>query len=241
MIDQRITDTYVKDSSARLRTALSDAYVKFFRYATDRLGERPGIVSFVSDNSFVRGLAFDGFRKHVAMDFDLVYHFNFKSNARTAGEQRKREGGNIFSNLIRTSIGITLLVRRRSKGSPRINYHAVADYLTAEEKRQYLHAHSSIGAVDWTQLAHDGKNNWIAGENEEEFAGLLPIGLKDGDNAIFEVYGCGVASNGDAYVYDYDAEKLASRAKQMVEDFNAQLDRWRRSGNRSRAGELVLC
>jgi predicted helicase len=37
IIDGRIKDTYVKDSKATNRNALSDAYVKFFRWATDRL------------------------------------------------------------------------------------------------------------------------------------------------------------------------------------------------------------
>src|SRR5260370_41324314 len=44
VIDGRISETYAKDSKATNRTALSDAYVKFFRWATDRLQGRDGIV-----------------------------------------------------------------------------------------------------------------------------------------------------------------------------------------------------
>ena len=37
IVDQRIRETYVKDSKATIKNELYDAYVKFFRWATDRL------------------------------------------------------------------------------------------------------------------------------------------------------------------------------------------------------------
>src|SRR6185503_15800629 len=64
VIDKRLQESYVKDSNATLRNKLFDPYVKFFRWASDRLQKRDGIVCFVSNNGFVNGLAFDGFRKH---------------------------------------------------------------------------------------------------------------------------------------------------------------------------------
>src|SRR5712691_3390289 len=113
VIDKRIHETYAKDSKATNRTALSDAYVKFFRWATDRLQGRDGIVCFVSNNGFFNGIAFDGFRKALLEDFNLIYHFDFKGDARTSGETRRAEGGNIFDDKIRTGVGITLLVRAK--------------------------------------------------------------------------------------------------------------------------------
>jgi predicted helicase len=65
VVDQRIRDTYARDSQATNRNKLSDAYVKFFRWATDRLQGRDGVICFVSNNSFVDQIAFDGMRKHL--------------------------------------------------------------------------------------------------------------------------------------------------------------------------------
>src|SRR5690606_37832213 len=42
VIDGRVRDTYVKASTATLKMHLYDAYVKFFRWATDRLGDKDG-------------------------------------------------------------------------------------------------------------------------------------------------------------------------------------------------------
>ena len=92
VIDKRIRDTYAADSRATLNTKLYDAYVKFFRWATDRLNGRDGIVCYVTNNGFLRGTAFDGFRKHLLQDFTKIYHFDFKGNARSSGERRRAEG-----------------------------------------------------------------------------------------------------------------------------------------------------
>ena len=44
-------EAYAKDSSAALKSKYGDMYVRFFRWASDRLGDRDGIVCFVSNNS----------------------------------------------------------------------------------------------------------------------------------------------------------------------------------------------
>ena len=53
VVDRRVGDTYAKDSTASNKNALSDVYVKFFRWATDRLQGRDGIVCFVSNNGWL--------------------------------------------------------------------------------------------------------------------------------------------------------------------------------------------
>ncbi len=65
VVDKRVAETYAAASKATNKNALSDPYVKAFRWASDRIGEE-GIVAFVSNNSFVDGIAFDGMRKHLA-------------------------------------------------------------------------------------------------------------------------------------------------------------------------------
>jgi len=82
VIDKRIRDTYAADSSATLLTKLYDAYVKFFRWATDRLDGRDGIVCFVTNNSFVEQRAFDSMRRQLLRDFDLFWHVDLHGDVR---------------------------------------------------------------------------------------------------------------------------------------------------------------
>ena len=80
-MDGRVKDTYAVDSKATLKNKLSDPYVKAIRWASDRIGEE-GIVAFVTNNSFLDSVAFDGMRKHLAADFDAIYILDLSGNVR---------------------------------------------------------------------------------------------------------------------------------------------------------------
>ena len=61
-VDGRVRDTYAKRlKCVGTKAKLYDAYVKFFRWASDRLEGRDGIVCFISNNSFVDGNALMAF------------------------------------------------------------------------------------------------------------------------------------------------------------------------------------
>jgi predicted helicase len=245
-VDHRIRDTYANASNASNKNALYDAYVKFFRWASDRLGERDGIVCYVSNNSFVNSLSFDGMRKHLLQDFNLVYHLNFKGDAHTSGEKRRREGGNIFNDLIRVSVGITLCIRSSNRSRRQILYHEVPDYWRGAEKTSYLRDLTSLSNISWKELIPDARNNWLIPENAEEFANLIPIGSKDAKSGkagaastIFEIYSRGVATSRDEVVYDYDRARLARDVEAMVEEYNGEVDRYKRANRPSNVDDFV--
>jgi len=72
-LEVQISGSYAKDSKATSLTKINDPYVKFFRWASDRLRSRDGIICFVSNNSFVDQIAFDGMRKHLLQDFTRIW------------------------------------------------------------------------------------------------------------------------------------------------------------------------
>ena len=45
---------------------------------------------------------------------------------------------------------------------------------------------------------------------------------------IFRTYSLGVSTNRDSVVYDFDAKKLAKQVEQFADDYNAELQRWKR-------------
>ena len=110
-IDKRISDTYIAASTAQ-KTKQYDMYKRFIRWASDRLAD-DGIIGFVSNNAFLDSHQDDGFRKVVAEEFSELWVIDLKGNARTSGERRKREAGNIFENKIRVGVAIYFLIRKR--------------------------------------------------------------------------------------------------------------------------------
>src|SRR6266536_1524227 len=238
VIDQRIRETYAKSSRASNKNALSDAYVKFFRWATDRLQGRDGIVCFVSNNGFLNGVAFDGFRKWLTDEFTRIYHFDFKGNARTSGERRRVEGGNVFDDKIRTGVGITVLVRSRHQQEKNVWYHCVGDYWTAKQKRDYLLSCIDLYSMSWQILVVDKDHNWLIDGLPTEFSSFISIGTKEAKServaeiqTIFRNYGRGVATCRDDWAYDYDRSNLAGKIGRFIETYNSEVDRWRRRGS----------
>ncbi len=111
-LDQRIANTYAQATNATNKNSLYDSYIKAFRWSTDRLGKDGGIICFVSNGAWIDGNAQDGFRKTLQEEFSAIYVFNLRGNARTSGELRQKEAGNVFGSGSRTPIAITLLVKK---------------------------------------------------------------------------------------------------------------------------------
>src|SRR5699024_2655779 len=109
-LDARIEDTYVAQSAATNKNSLYDSYFRGFRWATDRIGDR-GIVAFVTNGGWITSNTGAGVRLSFEEDFNELHVFNLRGNARTAGETRRKEAGNVFRDGGRTTIAITIGVK----------------------------------------------------------------------------------------------------------------------------------
>ena len=104
-MDARVAATYAKASTATNKNALADPYIKAIRWASDRIGAE-GVVAFVTNSSFLDGVAFDGMRKHLGGDFDTIYVLDLGGNARKG---LKVSDANVFG--IRVGVSINLFVK----------------------------------------------------------------------------------------------------------------------------------
>ena len=235
-MDARVAETYVSDSKATLRNKLSDPYVKAIRWASDRIGKE-GVVAFVTNNGFLDGVAFDGMRKHLERDFTKIYHLNLKGNARTAGERRRKEGGNIFDDQIRVGIGISFFIRKagaKSEGAE-VWIYSIDDHLKARDKQEILTQFGDYTNVPMKQTTIDAKHTWLTEGLHAEFETFIPMGSKiakaakdKGGKAIFNLYSLGVATNRDILAYSFDLELLQERVRTFIEIYNSTVDRKKR-------------
>jgi predicted helicase len=231
-IDGRIRETYAKDSTATLKNKLYDPYVRFFRWAIDRLGDRPGIVCFVSNNSFVDHGAFDGMQKHLLRDFTRIYHVDLHGDV---NRDRTLSGTqhNVFG--IQVGVGITIAVRESGEhtNDHSLFYHRVPERWTRNQKLAWLADRKDIGNVELRQLP---PYTWLELETAEEFDVLIPLGTKDAKkmddlnaHAIFKSYTVGVLTARDEVAYDFNRDALVTRMEQFVEGYNAEVDRYKRT------------
>ena len=230
-MDKRIAGTYVKDSKATLKNKLYDPYVKAIGWASERIGEE-GVVAFVTNNSFLDGLAFDGMRKHLAEDFDAIYILDLGGNARKG---LKVSDANVFG--IRVGVSINLFVkdkRRKLSENPDIFYYRTDDVWKKKQKFDLLNACQHTGGIAWKSVQPDNRQTWLTEGLHLEFDTFIPMGSKeakskkDGGEAIFRLYSSGVVTSRDNLVYSFDLALLQERVQTFIEIYNTAVDRKQR-------------
>ncbi|WP_446010034.1 type ISP restriction/modification enzyme [Candidatus Electrothrix sp.] len=229
-LNRRISETYAAATTATNKNSLYDSYIKAFRWSTDRLDpEHGGIIAFVSNGAWLDGNSADGFRKCLEKEFSAVYLFNLRGNARTQGELRKKEAGNVFGSGSRTPVSVTLLVKnpKAKQDKAVIHYHDIGDYLSREEKLKIIREFRSVGssAMPWRILKPNEHGDWINRRNDA-FANFIPLGDKKGKtNSFFQpYYSNGVKSNRDAWVYNFSRETVQNSMKTSIDIYNKELE-----------------
>ena len=229
-IDRRIRETYIKESTAQ-KTKQYDMYKRFIRWASDRL-EDDGIIGFVSNSAFLDARQDDGFRKLVAEEFNELWAIDLKGNARTSGERRRQEGGNVFDDKIRVGVAIYFLVRRKVVDGFKVYYNAVPDYAKASDKVAYL-AGRAIQTVEFVEIAPDGNANWL-NQSYSDFDELIPLADREtklaksvaDEQAIFSLNSLGIATNRDEWTYDFDFDTLTDKVLFFSKVYRDEMQRF---------------
>jgi predicted helicase len=198
--------------------------VKAYRWAADRIGAE-GIIAFVSNNSFLDRIAFDGVRHHLARDFDAVYALDLGGDVR---KNPKLSGTthNVFG--IQVGVSINLFIKRKKRlDVAEIYYARVDEYWRKEQKYRFLDEHPLRSSLEWTRLYPDKRNGWLTEGVRADFETFTPLGDKDADNnAIFVRYGLGVSTNRDAWAYNFDETHLVKNIKRTINFYNGEVRRW---------------
>lgn len=228
-LNARIAETYAARTKATLKGSLYDSYIKAIRWASDRIGDR-GVIGFVTNGGWLDGNAMDGMRKCLEDEFSNIYVFNLRGNARTSGEGRRQEGGNVFGLGSRAPVAISLLVKNPSAAvTGQVFYNDIGDYLTREQKlakiSSYKSAKGIMDAEAWERVQADEHGDWV-GKRDTSFGVHVVIGDKNKGNALklFAGYTSGAKTQRDAWCYNCSSIELRSNVERTMNVFNDLLD-----------------
>ena len=224
-IDKRIKDTYIDQSTAQ-KTKLYDMYTRFLRWASDRISNN-GIIAFVSNNSFINSRTYDGFRKVVAKDFNEIWIIDLKGNARTSGERRRKEAGNVFDDKIRVGIAIYFLVKKEELEGCNIYYNAIDDHIKSAQKRSYLRD-NTLKKLPFEHIRPSTKHNWI-NLSDNNFDKLIPLAEKDvkagkSEQAILKLFSNGINTARDEWLYSFNLDNLREKISFFSNVYNKHID-----------------
>ncbi len=220
-LDKKIEETYVKNSTVGNKDKQYDMYKRFLKWASERI-KNNGMVIFVSNNSFLDAKSDDGFRRSVFEEFDYIYTVNLKGNARTSGEERRKQKGNVFRDTIKVGVTISFFIKTGEEKSE-IRYTEIADYMKSEAKLKWL-ADNSLSTLQLREIVPDEDAVWL-NQTDNDFKKLVPI-VSDKENSIFGVLSMGLASNRNEWVYDFDQTSLENKIKYFVDFYSKTLSKY---------------
>lgn len=127
----------------------------------------------------------------------------------------------------------------------KIYYRDIGDYLSREEKLEIIQKLGSVDNPDmqWQTLSPNEHSDRINHRNDKfsEFISLAPEKKFDAKTkAVFTTYSLGVATNKDAWLYNYSFLKLEHNLRIMVSFFNEQRKKYHTNLEKSSAKIFVL-
>ncbi|GAA9687613.1 hypothetical protein VH6_11020 [Helicobacter pylori] len=223
-LEKRVYEKYGKNSTAKAGKATRDALIQSIYMASDLLKDK-GVLGFVVNGSFIDSKSGDGFRKCVAQEFSHLYVLNLRGNARTSGEQRKKEGDGIFDSGSRATIAIIFFVKDASVKNSTIHYYDIGDYLKREAKLNLLANFENLDSVPFEKITPNNKGDWI-NQREDAFDKLIPLkrDKKLQNDSVFDINSMGVVSGRDPWVYNFSKDALIQNVQKCIDTYNADLE-----------------
>ncbi len=226
-LEKLVYEKYGKNSTSRnVGQTTRDTLIQSIRMASDVIKDK-GVIGFVVNGGFIDSKSADGFRKCVAEEFSHLYVLNLRGNARTSGEERKKEGDGIFDSGSRVTIAIVFFVKDESVSGNTIDYYDIGDYLKREKKLNRLANFTDLDAIAFETIIPNAKGDWINQRNDD-FEKLIPLKRdKTLQNpSIFDINSLGVISGRDPWVYNFSPKILTQSVQNCIDTYNADLKRF---------------
>lgn len=226
-LEKRVHGKYGKNSTAKnVGVTTRDTLIQSIYMASELLKDK-GVLGFVVNGGFIDSKSGDEFRKCVAKEFAHLYVLNLRGNARTSGEERKKEGDGIFDSGSRATIAIIFFVKDTSVKNSAIHYYDIGDYLKREEKLNRLSHFTDLNAIPFETIIPNNKGDWI-NQREDEFEKLIPLkrDKKRQNPSVFDINSGGVASGRDPWVYNFSKDALRCSVQKCIDTYNADLERF---------------
>lgn len=232
-IDKRVAETYAKDSKASNKNALSDPYVKAFRFASDKIcsgGE--GIVCFISNSGYLDGIAFDGMRRQLRKDFSRTTLIDLGGNVR---KNPKLSGTthNVFG--IQVGVVIAVLEQIRNKQPSSVRYSRMDEFWTRKQKYHQLQNWSKASSINFSEVDDRGSNIWLTEGLADDWEMLIPLGSKEAKagraEAVFSTVSNGVKTNRDIWAYNFTKDALISHMRTHISEYNSWIGRLNAAGS----------
>ena len=191
---------------------LSDDYIKFIRFAHERIERTAhGIIGMITNSSYLSGLIHRGMREELLKSFSEIFILDLHGSSMrndTAPDGSKDE--NVFD--IRQGVAIILLVRWLDHSEAKqVRY---ADLWGLRESKYKTLAELDISTTPWTIFEPNSPFYFFlpwGSEFKQEYDTFFSL------PNIFIIYSSGIKTHRDHFVTDYDDSVLRERIAKFRE------------------------
>ena len=202
-----------KDGLNEQKINLDDDYIKFIRFAHDKIARyKKGIIAVITNNSYLDGLTHRQMRKQLYSDFDKIYIINLH------GSTLKNEGDeNVFD--IRVGVAIIILVKtEKPLNQKQVQYFStkVNGINSRADKYAYL-INNSLDTIPLETLNPVEPYYWFTDKSFK-----TEDGYKNAPSLveIFTHYNSGIQTGKDELTVDFDKNALLNRVSEVVNSNN---------------------
>lgn len=190
---------------------LQDDYVKFIRFAQDKMDKvDEGIVGIITNHSFLDNPTFRGMRQSLMNSFDRMYFIDLHGNAKK--KEKTPEGGkdeNVFD--IEQGVAISILIKK--KGIEKKIYHA--DWYGKRKDKYDNGWEEELKTVKWEEIKPNKPFYFFVQQDEiknkpyQEYKSIAKI---------FREFGNGIVTKRDKLVIGFSKENLKSNFDIFLND-----------------------
>jgi predicted helicase len=240
-LDNAIRLDYSAQRKRGGNNSLYDPYIRAIKWASLRLADR-GVIAYVTNGGFLRSNVGREMRRSLAAEFSSIYVFDLRGNRGFGGEEGRKEGRPVFEfggwrpdgseiknteGGTRATIAIVMFVKNpASPKNPGIHSVQVDDYLSAGQKVHVIEAAGSFGSLDTEIVTPDKLGDWYD-LTTGDFETFIPLGVKHGERVdgttVFSLYGRGLETGRDAWVYQSSPDRLSKNVERTVDAYNDQV------------------
>ncbi|PKP30417.1 MAG: DNA methyltransferase [Bacteroidetes bacterium HGW-Bacteroidetes-16] len=149
---EKLTADYKKDLNERNKQPLSDDYIKFIRFGQHFIDKNgSGVLSYISNNSFIDGIIHRQMRKHLLESFDSIYILDLHGNSKK--KEVCPDGSsdqNVFDIMQGVSINLFVKTGKKKKNEFGKVFHSEIQG-KRESKYDFLNE-NSLESIKWNDL-----------------------------------------------------------------------------------------
>jgi predicted helicase len=207
---QKLIADYKKGLNEK-KINLDDDYIKFLRYAEHYIEKnKSGVVSMITNNSFIDGITHRQMRKHLLQTFDEIYIFNLHGDSQRDQAPSDCKEENVFD--IQQGVAISIMVRKNEIKEKLGDIYYTESVGTRASKFLALDK-AGMDKKNWKKLVFKEPYYFFAPKDfTEEIEYMKGFFLKD----LFLQWSTGIETQNDEILLKFTDTDLSQSLNDMV-------------------------